>query len=123
MVDSRAQAVSEANRRASNRRPYEGTIQIIWHHRPQDPVRLETLDVSEGGARVRTTCNLPEGMTGTAVELLGRPAEGAEGNRPGEDRIVLERLMIGRTAMVVWSKVVRRDDGRIDHFESGLRFF
>lgn len=79
--------------------------------------------MSEGGARVRTTCVLPEGLTGTAVELIGRPAEGAEGNRPGEDRVVLERILIGRTVTVAWSKAVRREDGKLDHLEAGLRFF
>lgn len=119
----RASSATEDDRRNSPRRPYEGTILIIWHHRPNDPIRLETLDVSEGGARVRTTCVLPEGMTGTAIELLGRPAEGAEGNRPGEDRVVLERILIGRTVTVAWSKAVRREDGKLDHLEAGLRFF
>ena len=104
---SASASASEIDRRCSPRQAYEGTLLIMWHHRPQAPVRLHTLDVSEGGARVLTTCCLPEGMTGTAIELLG----------------AMDRHLIGRTVTVVWSKAVRRDDGRLDHFEAGLRFF
>ena len=63
---------------------------------------------------------MPEGMTGTAVELLGRPVND-ESNE--SDEVILERILIGRTVTVCWSKPVRREDGGIDHFEAGLRFF
>lgn len=116
-------SIHEIERRKSPRKAYEGTLLIIWHHRPSTPVRLHTVDVSEGGARVRTSCGLMDGMTGTAVELIGRPAEGEVGNRPGEDRVVLERLMIGRSVTVAWNRAVRDENGRLDHFEAGLRFF
>lgn len=120
---ARCSGASEIDRRGGSRRAYEGTIQLLWHHRPHDPIRLETVDVSESGARVRTSCGLPEGMTGTAIELIGRPLEGPGGPTGDGDEVVLERLLIGRTVTVAWSKAVRRDDGRIDHFEAGLRFF
>jgi len=68
---------------------------------------------------------MPEGMTGTAVELLCAPERDADDSAdpagPIESR-ELGRHLIGRTVTVVWSKTIRREDGRLDHFESGLRF-
>jgi len=137
-----AAAVSGAERRQTDRREFNGAIVLIWHHRPGQVMQLSTVDVSETGARVRTTCCLPEGMTGMAIELVssregdwghdreggvdagvvearGRDAE-SPANRSGT---TLSRIPIGRAVTVVWSRAIRREDGRLDHYEAGLRFF
>ncbi len=108
-------ALGSAERRRGDRQDFHGWLVLCWHHRPDQPMRLPTIDVSETGARVRTTCCLAEGMTGSAVEIVpGAPAG------VGDDR--RDPIPIRRTFAVVWSRAVRRDDGRLDHFEAGLRF-
>lgn len=109
-------AVGNADRRSSDRHDFHGWLVLQWHHRPGDGVRYQTIDVSETGARVRTSCSHPEGMTGTAVELVPESPAGT-----GDDR--LDPIPIRRSFIVVWSKAIRRDDGRLDHHEAGLRFF
>lgn len=95
-------------------------------------MRLATVDVSETGARVRTTCCLPHGMTGTALEIVSDHDEAPEpacmgassrGSARVDGELPLTRIPIGRSVTVVWSRAIRRDDGRLDHYEAGLRFF
>jgi hypothetical protein len=106
---SRARAESAAldtlERRLPLRHPYSGQIVLLWHHDPSRACTYETVDTSESGARVRTSCPLLEGMTGVALRL-----------NPGE-------LPIDRTVMVVWCRGIRDGAGRLTHHEAGLRFF
>jgi hypothetical protein len=68
-------------------------------------VRYETLDLSEGGMRIRSSCALLEGMTGRVrLSLPDSPT-------------------IDRPAMVAWSRACYDREGRIDHFEAGIRLF
>jgi len=92
-------------RRTLGRAPHAGHLVLLWHHDPSRMCAYETLDTSESGARVRTSCPLLEGMTGVAVCL-----------RPGE-------LSIDRTVMVAWCRGMRDGAGRLTHHEAGLRFF
>lgn len=91
-------------RRDNGRSEGSGELSVFWHHDPTVTCRYETLDVSGSGARVRTECALPEGMTGVAVEF-----------QPGE-------VALDRAVMVVWSRGIRDAEGRTTHFEAGIRF-
>jgi hypothetical protein len=99
-----AQALAE-DRRDRGRMAIVTDVLVRWHHDPNKQVRYETLDLSEGGMRIRSSCALLEGMTGRVrLSLPDSPT-------------------IDRPAMVAWSRACYDREGRIDHFEAGIRLF
>ncbi len=99
-----AQALAE-DRRDRGRMAIVTDALVRWHHDPNKQVRYETLDISEGGMRIRSSCALLEGMTGRVrLSLPDTPT-------------------IDRPAMVAWSRACYDREGRIDHFEAGIRLF
>ncbi len=96
---------STQERRGAERLPDAGELVIAWHNAPGRLMRFPTVDISENGARIRTTCCLLDGLTGMAIShnALSTP--------------------IDRSVMVVWSRAIRTETGRLDHYEAGLRFF
>ena len=128
--ESTSAAIGGAERRRGDRLEFQGWLVLVWHHRPGEPMRYQTVDVSETGARIRTTCCHPDGMTGTAIELVADFADGGNGG-VGEGHACVggaatnhgvQRVPIRRSFIVVWSRAIRRDEGRLDHHEAGLRF-
>ncbi|MBC23339.1 MAG: hypothetical protein CMJ32_05415 [Phycisphaerae bacterium] len=57
-------------RRSDTRNLQDGEIVLVWHHDPSSRVRLELVDISDNGARVRTSIPLVKGMTGIALNTL-----------------------------------------------------
>jgi hypothetical protein len=99
-----AQAMAE-DRRDRGRMAIVTDALVRWHHDPTKQMRYETLDISEGGMRIRSSCALLEGMTGRVrLSLPDSPT-------------------IDRPAMVAWSRACYDREGRIDHFEAGIRLF
>jgi len=93
------------DRRDRGRTAITTGVLVRWHHDPNKQVSYETLDVSEGGIRIRSTCVLLEGMTGRVrLSLPDTPT-------------------IDRPAMVAWCRACYDREGRIDHFEGGIRLF
>lgn len=99
-----AQALAE-ERRDNGRIALVTEVLVRWHHDPSRQVCYETLDVSEGGLRIRHDCALLEGMTGRVrLSLPDVP-------------------LIDRPAMVAWSRASHDQEGRLAHFESGIKLF
>jgi hypothetical protein len=92
------------DRRDMDRRNNLSEFVMFWHHDPADMCRYVTLDLSNTGARLRTSAPLPEGMTGVAMTAKSSDEQ------------------IERTVMVVWSRSIRDSDGNTTHHEAGLRF-
>ncbi len=99
-----AQAMAE-DRRDNGRIALVTTVLVRWHHDPTRQPRYETLDVSEAGLRIRSSCSLLEGMTGRLRM-----------NFP-------DAPLVDRPAMVVWCRTCRDAEGRVSHFEAGIRLF
>jgi hypothetical protein len=91
-------------RRDMGRHNNFGEFVMFWHHDPAELCRYVTLDLSNTGARLRTSTPLPEGMTGVAMTARSCDEQ------------------IERTVMVVWSRSIRDIDGNTTHHEAGLRF-
>ncbi len=99
-----AQSMAE-DRRDRGRMAIKTDVLVRWHHDPQRQFRYETLDISEGGIRISSSCALLEGMTGRIrLSLPDAPT-------------------IDRPAMVAWSRACYDREGCIDHFEAGIRLF
>ncbi|MCE9619712.1 MAG: PilZ domain-containing protein [Planctomycetes bacterium] len=93
------------NRRNQERAAATGEILVVWHHEPDQLRAYCTLDISEKGARISTSCFLSEGLTG--LTLIHRPTG----------------IRIDRPSMVAWCHPVRDAGGRLEHYEAGIRFF
>jgi len=89
-------------RRGGGREPIACTIAVAWHHEPRQSCHYDGLDLSESGLRIHSSTILLEGMTGRAVFVVGA-------------------IPFDRPAVVSWCRAVRSSDGRIDHWEAGLR--
>lgn len=89
-------------RRGGSRNPITCVVAVTWHHEPQKSAYYDGLDLSESGLRIQSPTILPEGMTGRAV-------------------FVISAIAFNRPAVVSWCRAVRSSDGRIDHWEAGLR--
>jgi len=95
------QALAE-ERRGGCRTPLACPVAIRWHHLPEGDHMYEGLDLSENGLRVRSEGPLSEGLTGRANFVVGT-------------------IAFDRPCIVSWCRAFRSEDGRIDHWESGLR--
>ena len=96
--------LEDIERRDTNRPGGFGEFMPSWHHDPSTVGAFEALDTSGSGARLRTDAPLPEGMTGVAVSF-----------QPGN-------VAIDRAVMVVWSRGIRDAEGRVTHYEAGIRY-
>jgi hypothetical protein len=103
--DPSGDAATLQNRRNQQRTAASGEIHVAWHHEPGQKRAYGVHDISENGAKISTHCYLSEGLTGLA--LLHRPSE----------------IRIDRPCMIVWCKAVRDAEGRLEHYEAGIRFF
>ncbi len=89
-------------RRDGGRKTISCSVVVTWHHNPNKSVSYDGLDLSESGLRISSKTILPEGMTGRAVFEAGT-------------------VSFDRAAVISWCRAIRDNDGRIDHWEAGLR--
>ena len=89
-------------RRDGGRNMISCTVAVTWHHEPNNSVNYDGLDLSESGLRISSQTILPEGMTGRAIFDAGT-------------------ISFNRAAVISWCRAIRDNDGRIDHWEAGLR--
>lgn len=89
-------------RRDGGRNMISCNVAVTWHHEPHKSVNYEGLDLSESGLRISSPTILPEGMTGRAIFDAGT-------------------ISFNRAAVISWCRAIRDNDGRIDHWEAGLR--
>ncbi len=89
-------------RRGGGRSFVSCNVVVTWHHEPHKTSIYEGLDLSESGLRISSPTILPEGMTGRAVFEAGS-------------------ISFDRPAVISWCRAVRDSDGRIRHWEAGLR--
>ncbi len=95
------QALAE-ERRGGCRSPLACAVEVRWHHLPDATHEYEGLDLSENGLRMRSSGPLSEGLTGRANFSMGS-------------------IAFDRPCIVSWCRAFRDDEGRISHWESGLR--
>ena len=89
-------------RRGGGRNMVSCTVAVTWHHEPHKSVNYDGLDLSESGLRISSPTILPEGMTGRAIFNAGT-------------------ISFNRAAVISWCRAIRDSDGRINHWEAGLR--
>lgn len=95
------QALAE-ERRGGSRNQIACKVEVCWHHDHENKCTYDGIDLSENGLRLRSPCVLSEGLTGRAKFSIGS-------------------IDFDRAAVISWCRAFRDANGRIDHWEAGLR--